>query len=111
LADFNSMTWFERTGSGVRLHVRVTPRASHEGLQGIETDAAGRARLKLRVAAPPAEGAANARVISLLAKAIGRPVSAFRLAGGARSRNKTVEIGGDPAELAAKLASLTGGGP
>lgn len=105
------MAFVERSLAGVRLHVRVTPRARREGIEGAETDAAGKVRLKVRVSAPPAEGAANERVIALLAKAIGRPPSAFTLAGGAHARNKVLDIAGDADDLMAKLNSLAADGP
>jgi hypothetical protein len=101
------MSFLERSPAGVRLHVRVTPRARREAIEGLETDAAGRARLKVRVSVPPAEGAANARVIALLAKAIGRPASAFTLAGGAHHRNKILEIAGDAEDLMVRLKRLS----
>jgi hypothetical protein len=100
------MSFVERSAAGVRLHVRVTPRARREGIAGLETDAAGAVRLKVRVSVPPAEGAANERVIALLSKAIGRPASAFTLAGGAHHRNKTLEITGDAEDLMVKLKVL-----
>jgi hypothetical protein len=101
------MNFLERSPAGVRLHVRVTPRARREGIEGLGTDAAGATRLKVRVSVPPAEGAANDRVIALLAKALGLPASAFRLAGGAHHRNKILEIAGDAEELMAKLKTLS----
>lgn len=102
------MDFAETISGGVRLEVRVTPRSSREGIEGVETDAAGRARLKVRVSAPPADGEANTRVVKLLSKALGRPASAIVLASGAHARNKTFEIAGDADDLLARLQGLAG---
>lgn len=55
-------------------------------------DDAGRPVLKLRVGAPPADGAANAAVIALVAKALRRPKSAVRIAAGETARVKRLEV-------------------
>lgn len=102
------MSFIESTGDGVRLRVRVTPKAKAEGIGGIERDAAGVARLKVRVSAAPEDGKANARVIELLAKAAGQPKSAFRFVSGEHHRNKVLVLRGDPDELTARFTSLAG---
>lgn len=99
-----------RLSAGVRLEVRVTPRSAREGIGGLETDSAGQARLKVRVAPPPAAGEANERARRLVAKALARPPSAVTLAKGAHARNKTLEIAGDPEDLMARLTELARGG-
>ena len=69
-------------------------------------DEAGRAVLKVRVTAPPAEGAANAAVLKTLSSALGLPKSALTLAAGASARIKQVEVRGlDAAGLAACLGA------
>lgn len=55
-------------------------------------DEAGRPVLKLRVGAAATEGAANAAVIVLLAKALKRPKSAVRILSGETARVKRLEI-------------------
>jgi uncharacterized protein YggU (UPF0235/DUF167 family) len=76
----------------VRLAVRVTPKGGRDAIEGWTTDAAGRPLLNLRVSAVPAEGAANAAVIALLAKALGRPKSGLAIVRGEAARVKQVEI-------------------
>jgi uncharacterized protein YggU (UPF0235/DUF167 family) len=49
-------------------------------------------RLRVRLTAPPAEGAANDALIKLLARALGVPRSRVKVARGAASRNKLVEV-------------------
>ena len=56
-------------------------------------------RLKIAVTAPPVDGAANAAVIELLAKALGIPARQVEVIAGASSRRKTVRISGVSREL------------
>ncbi|MFZ5717887.1 MAG: DUF167 family protein [Pseudomonadota bacterium] len=74
--------------------VRVTPRGGRDAVEGWAADEAGRPVLKLRVAAAATEGAANAAVIALVAKALRVPKSAIRIAAGASARVKRLEIDG-----------------
>jgi len=90
----------------VRLTVRVTPRGGRDAVEGWTRDEAGRPVLKLRVAAAAADGQANAGVIALLARALGRPKSAFRLESGAAARVKRLSIEGlDEAQAHAILGA------
>lgn len=89
-----------------RLRVRVTPRGGADRIEGFRPDAEGGELLWLRVRAVPAEGAANAAVEALLARALGLPRTAVRVARGGAARIKTVEIDGlDLAEARARLAA------
>ena len=74
--------------------VRVTPRGGRDGVDGWIRDDAGRRLLKVRVAAPAADGQANASVIAVLAKALGGPKSAFALISGQTARVKRIEVEG-----------------
>lgn len=86
----------------MRLAVRVTPRGGRDAVDGWTADAAGRALLKVRVSAAAAEGAANAAVLAVVAKALGVPRSRVTLVSGATARVKVLEIGGvDEADLTA----------
>ena len=62
--------------------------------------------LKVKVAAVPEKGKANAAAVALLAKALGVPKSAIRLVAGETARSKVVEIAGDGPSLAARLEQL-----
>ena len=85
----------------MRLTVRVTPRGGRDAVEGWTTDDAGRAVLKIRVAAAAADGAANAAVIALLAKQLKLPKSALRLVAGQTARLKRIEADIGEADLAA----------
>lgn len=78
----------------MRLAVRVTPRGGRDAVDGWTSDEAGRPVLKLRVSAAAADGAANAAVLALLAKALGLPKSRLSLVRGQTARVKQVEIEG-----------------
>lgn len=83
----------------MRLTVRVTPRASRDAVG--ERDAAG--VLHVRVTAPPTDGAANAAVSRLLAKALALPARDIVLVSGATSRTKTFDLPLDEATFGARL--------
>ncbi|RAK63302.1 DUF167 family protein [Phenylobacterium kunshanense] len=92
-----------------RLTVRVTPRGGRDAVEGWSADEAGRPILKLRVSAAAAEGAANAAVIVLLAKALKVPKSAVRIASGDTARIKRLDIDGvDDAVIFAAFGAPAG---
>lgn len=87
---------------GVRFAVHVQPRAKHPGIDGTHGEA-----LRVRVQAPPVEGAANDAVVAVLAAALGVPARAVRIASGQSGRHKLVDVDGlDVATATARL--LTG---
>jgi uncharacterized protein (TIGR00251 family) len=98
----------EATPTGVRVRVRVQPRASRTELAGLRGDA-----LKIRLAAPPVDGAANEALVRFLAARLEVPRSAVRIEAGAAGRSKVVAVAGLSADTAAGrlgLGPLTGGG-
>jgi uncharacterized protein (TIGR00251 family) len=84
--------------------VRLTPKGGRDAIEGWWTDSAGQIALKARVAAPPEDGKANAALIGLLARTLDVRKSDVRIARGASSRLKAIEVEGDESLLAAKLA-------
>jgi uncharacterized protein (TIGR00251 family) len=99
--------WFSSRPDGVRLSVKVTPRSSKEGVQGIEVDGRGQAYLVIRVAAPPEGGKANAAAIKLLARHCGVAASELSLVSGAGSRRKVLDVHGEAGLLSSRLKTLT----
>jgi uncharacterized protein len=89
------------TKDGVRLTVRVAPKASRSRVVGVADGA-----LKVAVAAPPQDGKANAALIETIAEAFGVPRRDVVLAAGAASRRKLVDVAGDPARLLARVEVL-----
>jgi len=90
------------SGGAVTFRVRVAPRAARTEAAG-EHDGA----LRVRVAAPPAEGAANEELVRFLARALGLPASAVEVAAGRASKSKLVRARGATPEQVRRLA---GGG-
>jgi uncharacterized protein YggU (UPF0235/DUF167 family) len=68
---------------GVRLRLKVQPRARRNRVDGLVTDADGNQALKIAVTAAPESGAANDAVIALLAKELHLAKSALVLCRGA----------------------------
>ena len=85
----------------MRFAVRVTPKGGRDAIEGWTCDDAGRAVLKVRVAAAAADGAANAAVLTLLASRLGLPKSALTLVAGQTARLKRIECEANDADLAA----------
>jgi uncharacterized protein (TIGR00251 family) len=104
------LAFAEATGRGVRIAVRLTPRAARSGLDGVAADAEGRSVLRLRVAAPPVDGAANAALVEHVAEALRLRKSDVVLVSGERGRRKLLDLAGDPAALLARLAAWVDGG-
>jgi uncharacterized protein YggU (UPF0235/DUF167 family) len=96
------------TAEALTVEVRLTPRGGRDAIEGIERLADGRAVLKARVRAAPSEGAANAALIRLLARALDVAARDVSLAAGATARIKRIRIAGDGAALAAALQKLVG---
>lgn len=94
---------FRATGGGVRVDVRLTPKASANRIQGVERDATGAPVLKAAVTAVPEGGKANAALLKLLARAWKLPKTSLCVVSGATARRKVIKIAGDPGELLAKL--------
>lgn len=76
----------------MKLRIRATPNARKSEVIGWEEDALLGRVLRVRVAAPPADGKANAELRSFLAKTLGLPKSKVILAKGESSRIKAFEI-------------------
>jgi uncharacterized protein (TIGR00251 family) len=74
--------------------VRVTARASRSEIAGEHNGA-----LRVRIAAPPVEGAANRELTKLLAKTFKLPQSAVEIIAGNNSKNKTIRIHGADAAV------------
>ncbi len=88
----------ERLGR-VRFGVRVQPRASRSEIVGVHGDA-----LKVRLSAPPVDGAANAALVEFIAEALGVPRRCVRIVGGENARSKIVEVDAANAESIRRLA-------
>ena len=87
------------TATGTLIRLRVQPRASRERLEGVRDG-----HVRLRLTAPPVDGAANAACIAFLAKALDISRGQIHLQAGEKSRAKLLHIAGlTPAQVAAAL--------
>ncbi|HEY0621642.1 DUF167 domain-containing protein [Sphingomonas sp.] len=96
---------WQAAAGGIRIAVRVTPRASRDVFLGGTTE-----HFAARLAAPPVEGAANAALIALVARTFGVARRDVSLIAGETSRIKRLSIAGDASVLAGIAADLYGAG-
>lgn len=91
------MSWCAQAADGsLILTLHIQPGARKTEIAGLHGGA-----LKIRLAAPPVDGKANAALLGFLAKACGVPKSAVELVSGDSSRAKRVRLrGADPDKVA-----------
>lgn len=94
------MSWLLDAGDGVILRLHIQPGAKKTEIAGLHGEA-----LKIRLAAPPVDGKANACLIEFLARQLGVAKSAVELVSGETSRAKRVRISGIAADTAAAKLS------
>ena len=95
------MGWMVQAGDGsVVLMLHIQPGARKTEVAGLHGDA-----LKIRLAAPPVDGKANAALLAFLVKACSVPKSAVSLLSGETSRSKRVRIVGAEVSVLEALAS------
>jgi len=85
--------WLTADSIGVVLTVRVVPRSSRNQIVGMENGA-----LKIKLTAPPVEGAANAALIEFVAEWLSVRKSAVTIMSGDKARRKVVRVSGVTAE-------------
>jgi hypothetical protein len=90
-------------GDGALLSVAVVPNARRTGVDGLHDGA-----LRVRLVAPPVEGQANDLLVAWLARELGLPRRAVRVARGATSRRKSVEIDAPAAVVSGWLDAAAG---
>ncbi|MGD8614733.1 MAG: DUF167 family protein [Gammaproteobacteria bacterium] len=81
------MSWYSWHDKALILRVRVQPRAIRDAVAGPHGD-----HLKIRLAAAPVDGKANARLISMLARLCGVAKGDVAIVSGAGCQNKRVRI-------------------
>jgi len=89
------------TATGVRLRIRVQPRASRNEVAGPHGD-----ELRLRLTAPPVEGAANEALVRFLAETLRVARGSVTIVSGLSGRSKIVEVGALTVEEAAGRLGL-----
>jgi len=98
------MSWLRATGTDVRLTLHIQPRASRTEVVGPHGEA-----LKIRLAAPPVDGAANEALVGFLAEQLGVVRAAIILAAGSTGRRKVVVVKGVGTEWVRARLGRAGG--
>ena len=99
----STMEAITATATGTLIRLRVQPRARIERLEGLRDG-----YVRLRLTAPPVDGAANAACIAFLAKILGISRAQLHLQTGVKNRDKLVHITGlTPAQVAAALGLVS----
>ena len=83
------MSFVTDTPAGAVLNLRIVPRAAKNAIAGEHGDA-----LKIRLCAPPVDGAANAALVEFLAETFALPRNRVQLLSGQTSRTKRVLLAG-----------------
>ena len=94
--------WYRRDGEDLVLSLHIQPNASRDGIDGLHGD-----RLKLRLAAPPVDGKANAQLKKFPAAGFDVPRRQILIEAGEQGRRKRVRIR-RPARVPPELADLIG---
>lgn len=102
-SEYSVLTPFSSVRDGLRIAVKVTPKASRDRIGDTIADGDGGAVLKISVTAAPDRGKANDAVIRLLSKAWTLPRTSIRIASGATGRRKVLHIAGDGNALETRL--------
>ncbi|MGH6892633.1 MAG: DUF167 domain-containing protein [Dongiaceae bacterium] len=100
---------FEPSPAGVRVRLKVAPKAKRNQIGGLLDEPDGGKALKVAVTAAPEDGKANAAVVALLAKEWSVAKSAVSVVSGATDRRKVMEIRGPSQELLTKLQAWLDG--
>jgi len=104
MTDSNRMPLVTAHPRGSMLSVTVVPRAGKSSLERLADGT-----LRVRVAAPPVDGAANDALLRLLAQALGLSRSRLTISSGASSRRKRIFVEDvSPDVLARSLDSALG---
>ncbi|MDH4187847.1 MAG: DUF167 family protein [Nitrospira sp.] len=89
------------TKAGAVLSVHIQPKASTTQCVGLHGDA-----IKIRVAAPPVDGAANYELIRFLARQLSIPLSSVQIHSGASGRHKRVLVQGVTSQFVLERLNL-----
>lgn len=92
---FTPDNWIEDSSDGCRIFLYVQPRASRTRVAGLHDG-----RLKVQIAAPPVDGAANKEIVNFLSGELGLRKSAIEITSGESGRRKTVTAHGVKARIA-----------
>ncbi len=87
--SFSKFPFLESNKDGTYIRLRIQPGSSKKGICGVYGEA-----LKVKLFAPPVEGAANKALIALLSKALHIKKTSMSITSGERSKDKRVFVEG-----------------
>ena len=90
--------WLQQVGDDVLISIHAQPGASRSEIVGQHGDS-----LKIRIAAPPVDGRANAALIDFISALLGVPRAHVCIAGGSSSRHKRLRVEGAGWEAVARV--------
>jgi uncharacterized protein len=93
-------------GDSLRLTIKALPRSRSTGCNGVVTISDTATALAVKLRSPPADGEANAELLSYLAKTLKVAPSRLSLIAGSVSRIKQIRIRGDASVLQHALEGL-----
>ncbi len=91
---------FSASAEGVILNVRVQPKSSRSGVDGVVGDA-----IKVRVKSAPVDGKANRELVETLAEALGVAKSALAIKSGESAKTKRILVKGASSQWALEKLS------
>jgi uncharacterized protein len=92
-----------KTPEGILVNIVVQPKSSRNGFAGLYKDA-----LKIKIMAPPVDGAANKMCAKFLAKSLNVPKTSIEILSGETGRNKTIRVRPKPGkDFAAECARIS----
>lgn len=91
--------WLRHGQNTTTLILHIQPGARTTEIVGSHGDA-----LKIRLAAPPVDGKANAALITYIAERLGVAKSCVQLKSGQTSRRKILELSNTPPDMESRLA-------
>jgi uncharacterized protein (TIGR00251 family) len=92
------MSWLREHDGRTTLTLHIQPGAKKTEVAGLYGEA-----LKIRLAAPPVDGKANAALIDFVAQRLGLPKAQVSLKSGQSSRRKVLEIQATPPDIRQRL--------
>jgi len=98
-------SWLRASGDGVTLSLHIQPGAKSSEIVGLHGDA-----LKVRLAAPPVDGKANAALLEFIADCLEVARNRVELKSGQSTRRKVLAVAGIDLDTASRrLAAGIGG--
>ena len=97
------MNWLESKDGGFIISLYIQPGASRTELIGVHNE-----QIKIKIAAPPVDGAANEELLQFLKKKLKIPKRDITLVSGESSRSKRVHVAGVDRDALVRVLMASG---